>query len=160
MQFIDVECESEQEKLCFGFDFSSGQEPSEIPVLLQYAEGSLYLYGAILTKNVSFISSNAFGSFGFLSRHCFGERILSVFVPYTSEENLTYPIYMVLCCACKEREHMSILEEIYYGNIRPSSSRASLSRRVRCDTACTLRGSSSPHRAGASGSPYNRRVLR
>ena len=120
MQFIDVECESEQEKLCFGFDFSSGQEPSEIPVLLQYAEGSLYLYGAILTKNVSFISSNAFGSFGFLSRHCFGERNLSVFVPYTSEENLTYPIYMVLCCACKEREHMSILEEIYYGNIRPT----------------------------------------
>ena len=28
----------------------------------------------------------------------------------------------------------------YYGNVRPSSSRASLSRRVRCDTACTLRG--------------------
>lgn len=27
---------------------------------------------------------------------------------------------MVLCCACKEREHMSILEELYYGNIRPT----------------------------------------
>ena len=80
MQFIDVECESEQEKLCFSLSFFSGQEASEIPVLLQYAEGSLYLYGTILTKDVSFISSNAFGSFGFLLRHCFGEGYLSVFV--------------------------------------------------------------------------------
>ena len=141
MQFIDVEGKSDQEKLCFSLCLTSGQEASEISVLLDDPKSPLNLYGAILSQYVSFISSNAFGSFGFLSRHCFGERILSVFVPYTSEENLTYPIYMVLCCACKEREHMSILEEIYYGNIRPSSSRASLSRRVRCDTACTLRGS-------------------
>ena len=48
---------------------------------------------------------------------------------------------------------MSILEELYYGNIRPSLSRATLSRRVRYDTACTLRGSSSPHRAGRVGVP-------
>ncbi len=73
MELIDVECESEQEKLCFSLSYSSGQEASEISVLLQYAEGSLYLYGAILTKDVSFINSNAFGSFGFLLRHCFGE---------------------------------------------------------------------------------------
>ena len=78
MQFIDVE--SEQEKLCFSLSFSSGQEASEISVLLQYAEGSFHLYGAILSKNVSFINSNSFGSFGFLSRHCFREGNLPVFV--------------------------------------------------------------------------------
>ena len=33
---------------------------------------------------------------------------------------LTYPIFMVLCYACKEREHMSVIEELYYGNIRPT----------------------------------------
>ena len=48
---------------------------------------------------------------------------------------------------------MNVIEELYYGNIRPSSSRASHSRRVRCDTACTLRGSSSPHRARRVGVP-------
>ena len=66
--------------------------------------------------------------------------------------------YGIVLCS-REREHMSVIEELYYGNIRPSSSRASLSRRVRCDTACTLRGSSSPHRAGASGSPYSHRAM-
>ena len=70
-----------------------------------------------------------------------------------------FDLYGIVLCS-REREHMSILKELYYGNVRPSSSRASLSRRVRCDTACTLRGSSSPHRAGASGSPYNRRVTK
>ena len=80
MQFIDVECEREQEKLCFSLSFSSGQEASEFPVLLQYAEGSLYLYGAILTKDVSFIGSDPLCSLSFLPCHCFGEGYLSVFV--------------------------------------------------------------------------------
>ena len=58
----------------------------------------------------------------------------------------------IVSCS-REREHMNVIEELYYGNIRPSSSRASHSRRVRCDTACTLRGSSSPHRARRVGVP-------
>ena len=80
MELIDVECKRMQEKLCFGFCFSSGKETSEISVLLDDSKCSLYLYGAILTKDVSFIGGNTFGSFGFLSRHCFGEGYLSVFV--------------------------------------------------------------------------------
>ena len=80
MQFIDVECESEQEKLCFSLSFSSGQEASEISVLLGDSKGSLYLYGAILSKNVSIIGGDPLCSLSFLSRHCFGEGNLPVFV--------------------------------------------------------------------------------
>ena len=42
MKFIDVESKSKKEKLCFVLCFASGKEPSEISVLLQYAEGAFY----------------------------------------------------------------------------------------------------------------------
>ena len=50
MEFIDVESERKQEKLCFSFNFSASKESSEISVLLDDAEGSLYLNRAILSK--------------------------------------------------------------------------------------------------------------
>ena len=42
---------------------------------------------------------------------------------------LTYPLFMVLCYACKEREHMSVIEELYYGNIRPTDEPQSVETR-------------------------------
>ena len=34
--------------------------------------------------------------------------------------HLTYPFSVVLCCACKERDTMTTLENFYFGNINPS----------------------------------------
>ena len=47
------------------------------------------------------------------------------------------------------------MHELANADIRKaaSSSRAPLSRRAKCGTACTLRGSSSPQKAGFLGSP-------
>ena len=71
MKFIDVESESKQEKLCFSLIFSSGKEAPEIPVLLQYTEGSLYLNGTILPQYIPVIRCNSLSCFGFLSSQCF-----------------------------------------------------------------------------------------
>ena len=36
------------------------------------------------------------------------------------KNRLTYSYYVVLCCACKERDSMTTLENFYFGNINPS----------------------------------------
>ena len=54
-EFFDVKCECEQEELCFCFGFSSCQKPSELEILLNYAECALDLNGSIHPKQYAFL---------------------------------------------------------------------------------------------------------
>ena len=59
-EFFDVECKCEQEKLCFGFAFSSCQKTSEPEVLLDHAEGALDLNRSVHPQQNTLFGRDAF----------------------------------------------------------------------------------------------------
>jgi len=54
------------------------------------------------------------------------------------KNRLTYSYYVVLCCACKERDSMTTLENFYFGNITPSEYKHSKSTKKKLSEVTRL----------------------
>ena len=57
-EFFHIESERDEEKLCFGFEFSSCKKSLEAEVLLDYAERSFDLNGTVHSEHYAFIGGN------------------------------------------------------------------------------------------------------